>query len=161
MCYPHVTLADLQRELVRPVYLVPVAGETGAVERAYPPPPPPCAGQRQMTDQRNSPRNGCTNRSKSTSKHSRVSSIDWFACLFLLLSSFLFIALTSASPHFPPRSPFRAGVAIPSVALGMYLTLVGLQGDGCERVSREEEEVVRACQVANRQRSKFCCHGLP
>lgn len=37
----------------------------------------------------------------------------------------------------------------------MYHTLVGLQGDGCERVSRDEEEevAVRARQAVNRRES--------
>lgn len=49
----------------------------------------------------------------------------------------------------------------------MYLTLVCLQGDGCERVSREEEEeeeVARACHSVNRRREtgqSFVGDGLP
>lgn len=101
-----------------------------------------------------------------------------FSVFFSSLSSFLFNALTSqllpltlpAPLHFFPTislTPFRASVTIPSVALGIYLILVGSQGDGCERVSteeEEEEEVVRACQAVNktmRDWSEFCCHGLP
>lgn len=93
------------------------------------------------------------------------------ACLFFCSPSFFFIHhsdLATVSLTLPDSlhiflhlshspSPFRAGVAIPSVALGMYLTLVGLQADGCESVSREEEEEVvvrngRACQAVNRRR---------
>lgn len=44
----------LVSELVWPVYLVPVAGETGAVSRSSSP-PPTCARQRLMADHRNSP----------------------------------------------------------------------------------------------------------
>lgn len=49
-----------------------------------------------------------------------------------------------------------------SVALGIYLTLEGLQSDGCERVSREEEKAWRTCQAVNRwrQSGQFCRYGV-
>lgn len=48
-------------------------------------------------------------------------------------------------------APFGIDVTIPSVALGTHLTVVDLQNDGCERVSREEEEAaLRVCQAVNR-----------
>lgn len=62
------------------------------------------------------------------------------------------VSLSSTTLHFfsPVLAPFGIDVTIPSVALGMHLTVVDLQNDGCERVSREEEAVLRVCQAVNR-----------
>lgn len=64
-----------------------------------------------------------------------------FSGVFSVLSSINLSDLTTvsltlhASLHFFPQSfsvPSRAAVAISSIAWGMFLTLVGLQGDGCD-----------------------------
>ena len=76
--------------------------------------------------------------------------------LFSVLSPFYrsdLTALAHVFPFFPPRIaliPLRDSATVVSVALGMYLTLAGLQRDGCERLSREEEEAVGPCQAVNR-----------
>lgn len=90
----------------------------------------------------------------------------FFFFLFIAMTSRL-LPLTLLSALHPPLSypapapstlpslslsRFRASVTIPSVALGIYLILVSLRGDGYERVStEEEEEAVRACQAVNRR----------
>lgn len=109
-----------------------------------------------MTDEINFPRNACA--CKQTGTHQDANPSESVAriastglSVFSVLSSVtqLFLSVPT-SLHFPlSLTALRACVTIPSVALGMFFTLVGLQGDGCERVSREEE-VVRASQAVSK-----------
>lgn len=75
--------------------------------------------------------------------------------VYSLSHSAIFVSLTSKCfsiiiRHFFFLTHFRIDVTIPSVALGMRLTGADLQNDGCERVSREEEAALRACQAVSR-----------
>lgn len=109
-------------------------------------PSPLHAGQRQTRTRQNE----CTNPEwRNPPANTAVSVAGGRIVEMLSVFFFLFPTHHSGLTTVPltlrssPRSlslyPLRATIPS-SVALGMYLPLEGLQSDGCERVSREEEE---------------------
>ena len=140
------------------------------MERAAPPAPPPLPSCWTKTDDR--PKKLSQKRmykqtgiNPQANTAASVAGVAQTGLPVFFLSSIFFSIhrsdLTTVSPTLPAflcrppppvsRTPLRANVATLSVASGMYLTLAGLRGDGCERVSDEEEvEAARARQAVNR-----------